>query len=49
MKRGLGVILLAIYLLLEGLAGLLGLTFPYRETLMALLALLAGVLLLLGR
>lgn len=47
--RNLGLTLLAIWLVLYGLAGLLGLTFTGAGTLMAFLALAAGVLLLVGR
>ena len=49
MKRGLGILLLAIYLVLVGLASLLNLSFPYQGTVIGLLALVAGLLLLVGR
>jgi len=42
-----GMLLLAIWLILEGLAGLVALSLP--SPLMAVLALLAGLLILLGR
>ena len=45
--RNLGTLLLAIWLILYGLAGLAALGLP--APLMALLALLAGILLLVGR
>jgi hypothetical protein len=49
MKRGLGVTLLAIYLLLVGLAALFGVHFNYMGMIQGILALAAGVLLLAGR
>jgi hypothetical protein len=49
MKRGLGVILLAIYLLLVGLTSLINVSIPYQGVLMGLLALISGLLLLVGR
>ncbi len=45
----LGILLLAIWLLLTGLIGLLGLSIAGLGTLMAVLALLAGLVLLLQR
>jgi len=48
MKK-LGSKLLAVWLLLSGLMGLLHFGFPYAGTLLALLALLAGILLLADR
>lgn len=45
--RNLGMLLLAIWLILYGLAGLAALGLP--SPLMALLALLAGILILVGR
>jgi hypothetical protein len=45
----LGMLLLAVYLILFGLTGLLNLTFSGLPMLMAILAVAAGVLLLLGR
>jgi hypothetical protein len=48
-NRSLAVVLLAAYLLLLGLAGLISLGFAGLDTLLAVLALAAGVLLLLRR
>ncbi len=45
----LGMLLLAIWLILSGLISLLSLTFSGLGMLMALLALAAGVLILMGR
>jgi hypothetical protein len=45
--RNLGMLLLAIYLILVGLTGLLSL--PFGGPLLAVLALLAGILILAGR
>jgi hypothetical protein len=47
--RNLGMLLLGIWLLLMGLTTLLTLTFSGLGTLMAVLALLAGALILMGR
>jgi len=47
LQRNLGMLLLAIFLVLYGLAGVVALGLP--SPLMAVLALLAGILLLLGR
>ncbi|MFO7539050.1 MAG: hypothetical protein R6X32_13480 [Chloroflexota bacterium] len=47
--KNLGMLLLAIWLILTGLIGLLGLSFEGLGIVMALLALLAGVLILLQR
>jgi hypothetical protein len=47
--RRLGILLLAIWLILTGLIGLLGLHFAGLGTIMAILALAAGILLLLER
>ena len=47
--RNLGTLLLAIWLILTGLMPLLGLSFAGAGTLMAILAIAAGVLLLTGR
>lgn len=44
----LGIILLAIWLILEGLIQLLGLSFAGLGIIMGLLALIAGIVLLLG-
>ncbi len=49
MKRNAGTLLLAIWLVLHGLTALIGFTFTGLGTLMALLALIAGILLLVGR
>ncbi len=49
MRRNPGMLLLAIYLILTGLAGLFGLSFAGMGLVMAILALLAGVLILMGR
>lgn len=47
LQRNAGMLLLAIWLILHGLAGLVALSLP--APLMAVLALLAGVLILVGR
>ena len=47
LQRNLGMLLLAIFLVLYGVAGMVALGLP--SPLLAVLALLAGVLLLLGR
>jgi hypothetical protein len=47
--RNLGILLLAIYLILSGLIQLIQLHFAGLPLIMALLAIVAGVLLLLGR
>jgi hypothetical protein len=46
-QRNLGMLLLAVWLILYGLAGFLALVLP--APLMAVLALLAGILILVGR
>ena len=46
-RRNMGMLLLGIWLVLSGVSGLVSLGLPYP--LMAVLALLAGVLILLGR
>jgi hypothetical protein len=46
-QRNVGMLLLAIWLILNGLAGLIALGLP--SPLMAVLALLAGILILAGR
>jgi hypothetical protein len=46
-QRNLGMLLLAVWLILEGLAGMVALALP--SPLMAVLALLAGILILVGR
>ncbi len=47
-SSNLGMILLAIWLILTGLLPLLGISFPGAATLLAILAIAAGVLILLG-
>jgi hypothetical protein len=47
LQRNAGMLLLAIWLILYGLAGLIALALP--APLMAVLALLAGILILIGR
>jgi hypothetical protein len=47
--RNLGMLLLGVWLLLSGLIPLLNLTFSGLGTLMAVLAILAGVFILMGR
>lgn len=49
MKRGLGTLLLGIWLILTGLRALIGFNFNGLGLIMAVLALIAGVLLLVGR
>jgi hypothetical protein len=49
LPRNLGTLLLAIWLILSGLISLLGLSFPYSGLILALIAIVAGILLLLGR
>lgn len=44
-----GILLLAIWLILTGLATFVKINFPSQSTVMGVLALLAGVFLLLGR
>ena len=46
-QRNVGMLLLAVWLILYGLAGMIALALP--SPLMAVLALLAGVLILVGR
>jgi hypothetical protein len=46
-NRNVGMLLLALWLILSGLAGLIALSLP--APLMAVLALLAGILILVGR
>ena len=46
--RNIGMLLLGIYLILVGLVAF-GLSFPYVGTIMGLLALLAGIFILIGR
>jgi hypothetical protein len=47
-NRNLGLLLLAIWLILEGLLSLLGASNPAINLIMAILALAAGILILLG-
>ncbi|AHE97136.1 hypothetical protein [Thioalkalivibrio paradoxus] len=47
--RPLGTLLLAIWLILYGLQGLLGLRFQYDHLVLSTLALVAGILLILRR
>lgn len=49
LQKNLGMLLLAIWLILYGLIALLSLSFAGLSIIMAILALAAGVLLLLGR
>lgn len=49
MKNSLGIKLLGIFLILYGLTQLLGLSFVYMHVVMGILALVAGILLLVGR
>jgi hypothetical protein len=49
LTRNLGMLLLAIWLILTGLMPLLNLSFQGVGTIMAILAIAAGVLLLIGR
>jgi hypothetical protein len=48
MKRTIGVLLLAIWLIVTGLAPILHLSFSGMGTVMSILAIAAGVLLILG-
>ena len=49
LTKNLGMLVLAIWLILSGLISLLGLSFPYSSLILALLAIVAGVLILLGK
>ena len=49
MKRNFGVLLLAVWLILTGLIPLISLSFAYLSTGMAVIAIVAGVLLIIGR
>lgn len=49
LTKNLGMLLLGIWLILEGLIPLLNLSFSGLGTLMAILAIAAGVFILLGR
>lgn len=48
-RRSLGLKLLGIFLILYGLIQLLSLSFVYMNVLMGILALIAGILVLVGR
>jgi len=48
-SRSTGLLLLALYLILHGLSLLIGLNFLYMRILEGLLALIAGILILIGR
>src|SRR5712664_2023476 len=48
-KRNWGMLVLAVWLILSGALPLLNISFNHRETMLYLLAIAAGVLLLLGR
>jgi hypothetical protein len=47
--KNLGLLLLAVWLIITGLAALLNFSFSGMSTVMAILALAAGVLILVGR
>jgi hypothetical protein len=47
--RSVGMLLLGIYLILAGLGLLIGLSFAYMRVIEGLLALIAGLLILIGR
>ena len=49
MKKGFGLLLLAIWLIFTGLIPLLNLSFTGMSTAMAVLAIVAGVLIAVGR
>jgi hypothetical protein len=49
MKRSLGMLLLGVYLVLRGLMTFLPISFPGIAVVLGLLALIAGILLILGR
>jgi len=49
MTQNLGMRVLAVYLIVVGLVGALGLTFAYMGVVLGVLALVAGVLILMGR
>ena len=49
MSRGLGMILLSIWLILTGLLPLVSVNFAHRGTVMDIIAIAAGVFLLAGR
>jgi hypothetical protein len=49
MKRSIGLLLLAAWLILTGVIPLINLSFNYLSTAMAILAIVAGVLIAIGR
>jgi hypothetical protein len=49
MKRSIGLLLLAAWLILTGVIPLINLSFAYLGTVMAVLAIAAGVLIAIGR
>ena len=49
LPKNLGMVLLAIWLILQGALSLVSISFPGKGILLAALAIAAGVLLLLGR
>jgi hypothetical protein len=49
MKNSLGIKLLGVFLVVEGLRTLLGLSFNYMYVVTGVLALVAGILLLVGK
>jgi len=49
MPKNLGMILLAVWLIASGLFAVLSVQFQHKDLLLALLAIAAGILLLLGR
>lgn len=49
MKNKIGMLLLAIWLILNGLIGIIGLSFEGLGLIMGILAIAAGALILLGR
>jgi len=48
-STSIGMILLGIWLIVTGATPLLAITIPYRTVVMAILALVAGILIILGR
>lgn len=49
MKRSIGLLLLAAWLILTGIIPLINLSFAYLSTAMAVLAVVAGILIAIGR
>jgi hypothetical protein len=49
MQKNLGLLLLAVFLIIYGLAQILSLSFSGMPIVMGILALIAGILLILGR